>query len=121
MVMVRIPCQVVHCHAQPDATLADIWGTWSPPAVNVRLWQFGNIAITSYNGTHVRSAARGRRKHLAAPVIAVRMIPFDPLNSCRTVSVLLTGTSCPPVRERRPPEAGGAIVVSCHLGSTAPG
>jgi len=52
MVMVRIPCQVVHCHAQPDATLADIWGTWSPPAVNVRLWQFGNIAITSYNGTH---------------------------------------------------------------------
>ena len=94
MVMVRIPCQVVQCHAQPDATLADIWGTWSPPAANVRLWEFRNVAITSYNGTHgIICGPWPSGKHLEAPVITVRMIPSDPSNSCRNFGVLLKGTS----------------------------
>lgn len=32
-------------------------------------------------------------KHLAAPVITVRMIPSDPANSCRNLSILVKGTS----------------------------
>jgi hypothetical protein len=94
MATVRTPCQLVYRHAQPGATLTDISGTWSPPAANVRLWSFRNVAITSYNGT--RGTICGpwpTEKHLAAPVITVRMIPSDPSNSCRNFSVLLKGTS----------------------------
>ena len=93
MVTVATPCQVVYRHAQPGATLTDIYGTWSPPAANVRLWEFRDVAITSYNGT--RGTICGpwpSEKHLAAPVITVRMIPSNPSNSCRTFSVLLKGT-----------------------------
>ena len=94
MVTVATPCQVVYRHAQPGATLTDISGTWSPPVGNVRLWEFRNVAITSYNGTHGTICGPWPTgKHLAAPVITVRMIPSDPSNSCRTFSVLLKGTS----------------------------
>ena len=92
-VTVRTPCQLVYRHAQPGATLTDISGTWSPPAANVRLWSFRNVAITSYNGT--RGTVCGpwpAEKHLAAPVITVRMIPSDTSNGCRNFSVLLKGT-----------------------------
>jgi len=94
MATVRTPCQVVYRHAQPGATLTNISGTWSPPAANVRLWEFRNVTITSYNGT--RGTICGpwpTEKHLAAPVIAVRMIPSAPSNSCRTFGVLVRGTS----------------------------
>ena len=91
---VRSPCQVVYRHAQPGATLTDISGTWSPPAVNVRLWEFRSVAITSYNGTHGTICGPWpSEKHLAAPVITVRMIPSAPSDSCRTFGVLLKGTS----------------------------
>ena len=94
MVTVATPCQVVYRHAQPGATLTDISGTWSPPAGNVRLWEFRNVAITSYNGTHGTVCGPWlTEKHLAAPVITVRMIPSDPSNSCRTFRVLLKGTT----------------------------
>jgi len=92
-VTVRTPCQLVYRHAQPGATLTDISGTWSPPAANVRLWSFRNVAITSYNGT--RGTVCGpwpAERHLAAPVITVRMIPSDTSNGCRNFSVLLKGT-----------------------------
>jgi len=93
-VTVRTPCQLVYRHAQPGATLTDISGTWSPPAANVRLWSFRNVAITSYNGTHGTICGPWpAEKHLAAPVITVRMIPSDTSNSCRNFSVLLKGTS----------------------------
>jgi hypothetical protein len=55
--------------------------------------EFRNIAITRYNGTTARSAARGRGKRLSAPVITVRMMPLDPSSTCRNFSVLLNGTS----------------------------
>jgi len=93
-VTVRTPCQLVYRHAQPGATLTDISGTWSPPAANVRLWSFRNVAITSYNGT--RGTVCGpwpAERHLAAPVITVRMIPSDTSNRCRNFSVLLKGAS----------------------------
>ena len=94
MVTVATPCQVVYRHAQPGATLTDISGTWSPPAGNVRLWEFRNVAITSYDGTHGTICGPWpTEKHLAAPVITVRMIPSDPSNSCRTFRVLLKGTT----------------------------
>ena len=94
MVAVTTSCQVVYRHAQPGATLTDISGTWSPPAANVGLWEFRNVAITSYNGTHGTICGPWpTEKHLAAPVITVRMIPSDPSNSCRAFSVLLKGTS----------------------------
>ena len=67
---------------------------WSPPAANAGLWEFRNVAITSYNGT--RGTICGpwpAEKHLAAPVITVRMIPSDLSDSCRAFSVLLKGTS----------------------------
>jgi hypothetical protein len=94
-VTVSTPCQrVVYWHAAPGATLTDISGTWSPPATNVRLWEFRNVAITSYNGTHGTICGPwSAGKHLAAPVITVRMIPSDPSGSCRSFSVLLKGTS----------------------------
>jgi hypothetical protein len=92
-VTVRTPCQLVYRHAQPGATLTDISGTWSPPAANVRLWSFRNVAITSYNGTHGTICGPWpAEKHLAAPVITVRMIPSDTSNGCRNFSVLLKGT-----------------------------
>jgi hypothetical protein len=59
----------------------------------VRLWSFRNVAITSYNGT--RGTVCGpwpAERHLAAPVITVRMIPSDTSNGCRNFSVLLKGT-----------------------------
>ena len=94
MVTVTTSCQVVYRHAQPGATLTDISGTWSPPAANVGLWEFRNVAITSYNGTHGTICGPWpAEKHLAAPVITVRMIPSDLSNSCRAFSVLLKGTS----------------------------
>jgi hypothetical protein len=70
-VMVVTPCQVIYRHAQPGATLTDTSGTWSPPSANVRLWEYRNIAITSYNGTHGTicgpwpsgKAPRGTRDH----------------------------------------------------------
>jgi hypothetical protein len=93
-VTVATPCQVIYRHAQPGATLTDISGTWSPPAANVRLWEFRNVAITSYNGTHGTICGPWpTEKHLAAPVITVRMIPSAPSSSCRSFSVLLKGTS----------------------------
>jgi hypothetical protein len=94
MVTVRTPCRLVYRHAQPGATLTSISGTWSPPAANVRLWSFRDIAITSYNGTHGTICGPWpTEKHLAAPVITVRMIPSAPSNGCRDFSVLLKGTS----------------------------
>jgi hypothetical protein len=85
---------VVYRHARPGATLVDIGGTWSPPASNARLWEFRNVAITSYNGT--RGTICGpwpAGKHLAAPVITTRMIPSDPSGGCRNFIVLVKGTS----------------------------
>ena len=56
--------------------------------MNVQLWEFRNLAITSYNGTHgMMCGPWPAEKHLAAPVITVRMIPSDSSNSCRTVNV----------------------------------
>ena len=95
MVAVSTACTVVYRHADPGATLTNFFsGAFSPPAKNVRLWEFRNVAITSYNGTHgTMCGPWPTEKHLAAPVIAVRMIPSDPTNGCRNFSVLLTGTS----------------------------
>lgn len=96
-VTVRTPCQLVYRHAQPGAALTDISGTWSPPAANVRLWSFRNVAITSYNGTHGTICGPWpAEKHLAAPVITVRMVPSAPSSSCRVFSVLLPGSAPSP-------------------------
>jgi hypothetical protein len=96
-VTVRTPCQLVYRHAQPGATLTSISGTWSPPAANVRLWSFRNVAITSYNGTHGTICGPwATEKHLAAPVITVRMVPSAPSDSCRVFSVLLPGSAPSP-------------------------
>lgn len=93
-VLIATSCQVVYRHAQPGATLTTIAGTWSPPAANVLLWQFKNVSITSYNGTHGTICGPWpAEKHLAAPVITVRMIPAAPSASCRDFNVLLKGTS----------------------------
>lgn len=92
-VLIATSCQVVYRHAQPGATLTSISGTWSPPVANVRLWEFRNIGVTSYNGT--RGTICGpwsAEKHLAAPVITVRMIPTALPASCRDFDVLLKGT-----------------------------
>jgi hypothetical protein len=92
MVTVSTPCQVVYRHAVLGASLTDISGTWTPPPANVRLWEFRNVAITSYNGTQGTICGPWPTgKHLAAPVITVRTIPADPSNSCRNFSVLLKG------------------------------
>jgi hypothetical protein len=91
---VRTPCRVVYRHANLGATLTDIAGTWKPPAKNVRLWSLQDTAITSYNGT--RGTICGpwpAEKHLAAPVITIRMIPSSLSGSCRDFSVLLKGSS----------------------------
>ena len=93
-VTVSTPCQLVYRHAQPGATLTAISGTWSPPAANVRLWEFRNVAITSYNGTHGTICGPWpSERHLAAPVITVRMIPSGPSSTCHNFSVLLEGTN----------------------------
>ncbi len=94
MITVRTACQVVYRHAAPGASLTDIGGTWSPPLTNVPLWHFREVAITSYNGTHGTICGPWpAEKHLAAPVITVRMIPSDPSSSCRSFSTLLKGIS----------------------------
>ena len=92
MVTVATPCQVVYRHAQPGATLTEISGTWSPPTANVRLQEYRNVAITSYNSTHgtVRGpwpagSTRGTGDHRADD-------PLTASNSCRTFSVLVKGT-----------------------------
>lgn len=93
-ITVRTPCKVVYRHAELGAIMTDISGTWKPPADNVRLWKLQSTAITSYNGT--RGTICGpwpAEKHLAAPVITIRMIPSGPSNSCRDFSVLLKGSS----------------------------
>lgn len=93
-VTVRTPCTVVYRHAELGATMTDISGTWKPPAQNVRLWKLQNTAITSYNGT--RGTICGpwpAEKHLAAPVITIRMIPSGISNGCRDFSVLLKGAA----------------------------
>lgn len=91
---VRTPCAVAYRHAELGATLTDVSGTWSPPKGNVRLWKLQHTSMTSLNG------ARGTicgpwptEKHLAAPVITIRMIPSAPSRDCRDFSVLLKGSS----------------------------
>ena len=95
MVTVSTGCTVVYRHAVSGATFTNFFsGVFSPPAANVRLWEFRNVAVTSYNGTHGTICGPWpTEKHLAAPVIAVRMIPSDPSNGCRNFNVLLKGTS----------------------------
>lgn len=91
-ISVRTPCKVVYRHAELGATLVDTSGTWKPPANNVRLWKLENTAIASYNGT--RGTICGpwpAERHLAAPVITVRMIPSGLSDHCRDFSVLLKG------------------------------
>ena len=93
-VTVATSCRVVYRHAQPGAALTDISGTWSPPSADVRLWAFRSVAITSYNGTHGTVCGPWpTEKHLAAPVITIRMIPSAPSGGCRDFSVLVKGTS----------------------------
>lgn len=88
----RTACKVVYRHAQLGATLLAI-GV-SPPARNVRLWSLRNTAMTSYSGRHGTICGPWpSTKHLAAPIIAVRMIPSNLTNSCRDFSVLLKGRS----------------------------
>ncbi len=92
-VTVSTPCRVVYRHATPGATLTTLGSTWSPPAANVRLWEFRDVAVTSYNGTHGTVCGPWPAgKHLAAPVITVRLIPSAPSNSCRNFSVLVKGS-----------------------------
>ena len=91
-ISVRTPCKVVYRHAELGATLVDISGTWQPPANNVRLWKLENTAIASYNST--RGTICGpwpAERHLAAPVITVRMIPSGLSVHCRDFGVLLKG------------------------------
>ncbi len=90
MVTVSTPCRVIYRHAQPGASLTEIGATWSPPRRNVRIWAFRNVAITSYDGT--RGTICGpwpAEKHLAAPIITVRLIPSNPASSCRDFDVLV--------------------------------
>ncbi len=89
-VTVSTPCRVIYRHAQPGAALTELGATWSPPSVNVRIWAFRNVAVTSYNGTHGTICGPWpAEKHLAAPVITVRMIPSNPTSSCRNFDVLI--------------------------------
>lgn len=91
---VRTPCAVVYRHAELGGTLTDISGTWSPPRNNVRLWRLRHTTMTSLNGT--RGTVCGpwpAEKHLAAPVITIRMIPSALSGDCRDFSVLLKGRS----------------------------
>jgi hypothetical protein len=93
-VTARTPCGVVYRHAEVGAILTDISGNWRPPAKNVRLWKLQKTTITSYNGTHGTICEPwSAEKHLAAPVIAIRMIPSAVTNKCRDFSVLLKGRS----------------------------
>ena len=91
-VTARTRCQVVYRHAELGATLVDVSGTWKPPAKNIRLWKLENTASASYNGAH--GAICGpwpAERHLAAPVITVRMVPSGLDDHCRDFSVLLKG------------------------------
>lgn len=91
-ITVRTPCSVIYRHAQLGATFVNSAGVFTPPARNVRLWEIRNLAITSYNGTHGTPCGPWpAEKHLAAPVIAVRMVPSALSNSCRDFGVLLKG------------------------------
>lgn len=90
----RTPCKVVYRHAELGGILTDVSGTWRPPQDNVRIWDLQNTGITSYNGT--RGTICGpwpAEKHLAAPVITIRLIPSSLSSTCRNFSVLLKGRS----------------------------
>lgn len=89
---IRTSCTVVYRHAQFGGTMTDIHGDWVPPVHNARLWALKTTAVTSYNGT--RGTICGpwtAQRHLAAPVIAIRMFPSDLINRCRDFSVMLQG------------------------------
>ncbi len=91
-VSVHIPCAVTYRHAELGGVLIKFEGAFKPPPVNVRLWAISNLAITSIDGT--RGTPCGpwpAEKHLAAPVIAVRMIPSALTNRCRDFAILLKG------------------------------
>ncbi len=90
-IRVRTPCKVAYRHAALGASLLSSGG-FTPPPGNVRLWEIRSLAITSYDGT--RGTPCGpwpAEKHLAAPVIAVRMFPSALSNGCRNFTVLLKG------------------------------
>ena len=92
-IMVRTPCKVVYRHAALGASLLSSGG-FTPPPSKVRLWEIRSLVVTSYDGT--RGTPCGpwpAEKHLAAPVIAVRMFPSALSNGCRNFSVLLKGRS----------------------------
>lgn len=90
-VNVRTSCTVVYRHAQLGANLTHI--AVKPPLKNVRLWRLQDAAITSYNGTKGTICGPWpAEKHLAAPVIAIRMVPSALSSDCRDFSVLLKGS-----------------------------
>ena len=92
-IMVRTPCKVVYRHAALGASLLSSGG-FTPPRRNVRLWEIRGLGITSYGGTRGTPCGPwAAEKHLAAPVIAVRMFPSALSNGCRNFSVLLKGRS----------------------------
>ena len=92
-ITVRVP-GVIYRHAVLGATLVALSGEWSPPATNTRLWVFRNIAITSYNSTHGTICGPWPAvRHLAAPVISVRMFPSIPSNSCLNFGAWLKGAT----------------------------
>jgi hypothetical protein len=67
---------------------------FTPPAKNTRLWAIRDLAVTSYDGTHGTPCGPWpAEKHLAAPVIAVRMIPSSLSDNCHAFDVLLKGRS----------------------------
>lgn len=91
---IHTPCAVAYRHAELGGIMTDFSGTWTPPRSDVRLWALQDTAITSYNGTHGTICGPWpAEKHLAAPVITIRMIPSGLSNGCRDFSVLLKGKS----------------------------
>ncbi|HEX9064096.1 MAG TPA: hypothetical protein VF843_03260 [Streptosporangiaceae bacterium] len=87
----RTRCTVVYRHAQIGATLTHIGVR--PPVRDVRLWSIRGAAMTSYNGTKGTICGPwAAEKHLAAPVIAIRMVPSALSSSCRDFSLLLKGS-----------------------------
>lgn len=89
---VSVP-RVIYRHAELGATLVDFSGNWSPPPENTRLWVLRDIAITSYSGTHgIMCGPWPASRHVAAPVISVRLIPGSPWGGCRNFGVLLKGS-----------------------------
>ena len=88
------PCTVVYRHAQLGAMFVNSHGMFTPPAKNTRLWAIRDLAVTSYDGTHGTPCGPWpAEKHLAAPVIAVRMIPSSLSDHCHAFDVLLKGRS----------------------------